>query len=73
MWSTTTASFLRGAQFRHNQFAFFRLARFGRVALVHRCSIAKAAFEGSFTAGGPPYFAFGLMTLLPQPIERHDG
>ena len=28
--------------------------------------------RGLIHAGGPRYFAFGLMTLLPQPIERHD-
>jgi len=29
--------------------------------------------KGLVHAGGPPYFAFGLMTLLPQPVEREDG
>ena len=29
--------------------------------------------RGLVHAGGPPYFAFGLMTLLPQPVEREDG
>lgn len=29
--------------------------------------------RGLVHAGGPPYFAFGLMTLLPQPVERDDG
>jgi hypothetical protein len=30
-------------------------------------------WRGLVHAGGPPYFAFGLMTLLPQPVERDDG
>jgi CBS domain-containing protein len=29
--------------------------------------------RGLVHAGGPPFFAFGLMTLLPQPVERDDG
>jgi hypothetical protein len=29
--------------------------------------------RGLIHGGGPRYFAFGLMTLLPQPIERDDG
>jgi len=29
--------------------------------------------RGLVHAAGPPYFAFGLMTLLPQPVERDDG
>lgn len=29
--------------------------------------------QGLVHAGGPPYFAFGLMTLLPQPAPRDDG
>ncbi|MGB8330730.1 MAG: serine protease [Polyangiales bacterium] len=29
--------------------------------------------RGLVHAGGPPFFAIGLMTLLPQPIERDDG
>lgn len=29
--------------------------------------------RGLIHAGGPRYFAFGLMTLLPQPVEREDG
>jgi len=33
----------------------------------------EGRLRGLVHAGGPPYFAFGLMTLLPQPVERHDG
>lgn len=33
----------------------------------------EGRLRGLVHAGGPPYFAFGLMTLLPQPIERDDG
>jgi hypothetical protein len=33
----------------------------------------KGRLRGLVHAGGPPYFAFGLMTLLPQPIESDDG
>lgn len=29
--------------------------------------------RGLVHAGGPPFFAFGLMTLLPQPVERDDS
>jgi hypothetical protein len=29
--------------------------------------------RGLVHAGGPPLFAFGLMTLLPQPVESDDG
>ena len=29
--------------------------------------------RGLVHAGGPPLFAFGLMTLLAQPVERDDG
>ena len=29
--------------------------------------------QGLVHAGGPPYFAFGAMTLLPKPAERDDG
>jgi hypothetical protein len=29
--------------------------------------------HGLIHAGGPRYFAFGLMTLLPQPVEGDDG
>lgn len=29
--------------------------------------------RGLVHAGGPRFFAFGLMTLLPQPVEREDG
>lgn len=29
--------------------------------------------KGLVHAGGPPFFAIGLMTLLPQPIEGDDG
>lgn len=29
--------------------------------------------RGLVHAGGPRYFALGLMTLLPQPVDRHDG
>jgi hypothetical protein len=33
----------------------------------------EGRLRGLVHAGGPPYFAFGLMTLLPQPIESDDG
>ena len=33
----------------------------------------EGRLRGLVHAGGPPYFAFGLMTLLPQPVEREDG
>ncbi len=33
----------------------------------------QGRLRGLVHAGGPPYFAFGLMTLLPQPVERDDG
>jgi hypothetical protein len=33
---------------------------------------AEGRLRGLVHAGGPPYFAFGLMTLLPQPVERDD-
>ena len=33
----------------------------------------EGRLRGLVHAGGPPYFAFGLMTLLPQPVERDDG
>lgn len=29
--------------------------------------------RGLVHAGGPPFLAFGLMTLVPQPVERDDG
>ena len=29
--------------------------------------------KGLVHAGGPPYFALGVMTLLPQPVDRHGG
>jgi hypothetical protein len=34
---------------------------------------AEGRMRGLIHAGGPRYFAFGLMTLLPQPVERNDG
>lgn len=34
---------------------------------------AEGRMRGLVHAGGPRYFALGLMTLLPQPIERDDG
>ena len=58
---------------RRRRFASCRLARFARAAPARRCSIARAGLRGLVHAGGPPYFAFGLMTLLPQPVERDDG
>lgn len=33
----------------------------------------EGRLRGLVHAGGPPYFAFGLMTLLPEPVERDDG
>jgi hypothetical protein len=33
----------------------------------------EGRLRGLIHAGGPPYFAFGLMTLLPQPVERDDS
>jgi CBS domain-containing protein len=33
----------------------------------------EGRLRGLVHAGGPPFFAFGLMTLLPQPVERDDG
>lgn len=33
----------------------------------------EGRLRGLVHAGGPPLFAFGLMTLLPQPVERYDG
>lgn len=33
----------------------------------------EGRLRGLIHAGGPPYFAFGLMTLLPQPVDRNDG
>ncbi len=33
----------------------------------------QGRLRGLIHAAGPPYFAFGLMTLLPQPVERDDG
>ena len=33
----------------------------------------EGRLRGLIHAGGPPYLAFGLMTLLPQPVERDDG
>ena len=33
----------------------------------------EGRLRGLVHAGGPPYFAFGLMTLLSQPVERDDG
>ena len=33
----------------------------------------RGRLRGLVHAAGPPYFAFGLMTLLPQPVERDDG
>jgi len=33
----------------------------------------EGRLRGLVHAAGPPYFAFGLMTLLPHPIERDDG
>jgi hypothetical protein len=32
----------------------------------------QGRMKGLVHAGGPPYFAFGLMTLLPEPVDR-DG
>lgn len=32
----------------------------------------EGRMKGLVHAGGPPYFAFGLMTLLPQPVDRDD-
>lgn len=34
---------------------------------------AAGRMRGLVHAGGPRFFAFGLMTLLPQPIERDGG
>jgi hypothetical protein len=34
---------------------------------------AEGRLRGLVHAGGPRYFALGLMTLLPQPVERDDG
>lgn len=34
---------------------------------------ADGRMRGLIHGGGPRYFALGLMTLLPQPIERDDG
>jgi hypothetical protein len=34
---------------------------------------SEGRLRGLVHAGGPPFFAFGLMTLLPQPVERDDG
>ncbi len=33
----------------------------------------EGRLRGLVHAGGPPFFAFGLMTLLPQPVESDDG
>ncbi|MGB3052039.1 MAG: serine protease [Polyangiales bacterium] len=33
----------------------------------------RGRLRGLIHAAGPPYFAFGLMTLLPQPVHRDDG
>ena len=33
----------------------------------------EGRLRGLVYAGGPPYLAFGLMTLLPQPVQRDDG
>jgi len=33
----------------------------------------RGRLRGLVHAAGPPYFAFGLMTLLPQPVDRDDG
>ena len=33
----------------------------------------EGRLRGLVHAGGPPYLAFGLMTLLPQPVDRDDG
>lgn len=33
---------------------------------------AAGRLRGLVHAGGPRYFAFGLMTLLPQPVDRDD-
>jgi len=33
----------------------------------------RGQLRGLVHAAGPPYFAFGLMTLLPQPVDRDDG
>lgn len=34
---------------------------------------SQGRLRGLVHAGGPPFLAFGLMTLLPQPVEREDG
>jgi hypothetical protein len=34
---------------------------------------SRGRLRGLVHAAGPPYFAFGLMTLLPQPVDRDDG
>ena len=33
----------------------------------------EGRMRGLIHAGGPRYFAYGLMTLVPQPIEQDDG
>ncbi len=33
----------------------------------------RGRLRGLVHAAGPPYFAFGLMTLLSQPVDRDDG
>ncbi len=33
----------------------------------------RGRLRGLIHAAGPPYFAFSLMTLLPQPVQRGDG
>ncbi|MFW2388361.1 MAG: trypsin-like serine peptidase [Polyangiales bacterium] len=34
---------------------------------------ADGRLRGLVHGGGPRYFALGLMTLLPKPVDRHDG
>ena len=33
----------------------------------------QGRMRGLIHGGGPRYFAFGLMTLVPDPVERDDG
>jgi hypothetical protein len=33
----------------------------------------KGRIRGLIHGGGPRYFAYGLMTMLPQPVERNGG
>jgi hypothetical protein len=68
----------------NRQLAAWAFGPAGSVQVLSSCPIREGSsgapvldrsgrLQGLVHAGGPPYFAFGLMTLLPKPAKRDDG